>query len=147
MCREGGERGPGSKTHWQSYFDLSKCHACSESFCCLGPKAQREKPRAQKEGPKDAREGLKGVDAGLLGAEGRASENRHGEMVGHGPRIEQFSCFKSAGCCGTSYMSSQKTSHTSRQRGTERELPGSTGTRSKRWKGAPGTGSKHREGA
>ena len=62
------------------------------------------------------------------------------------PRIEQFSCFKSAGCCGTSYTNSQKTSHTSRQRGTERELPGGTGTRSKRWEGAPGTGSNRKEG-
>ena len=64
-----------------------------------------------------------------------------------GPRIEQFSCFKGAGSYGTSYTNSHKPSHTSRQSGTERELPGSTGTRSKRWKGAPGTGSKHREGA
>ena len=51
-----------------------------------GSRAQREGPKgAEVAGPKAQREGLKGVDAGLLGAEGRASENRHEEIVGHGP--------------------------------------------------------------
>ena len=68
-----------------------------------------------------------------------------------GPRIEQFSCFKGAGSYGTSYTNSHKPSHTSRQRGKERELPGSTGTRSSRaqkqlLKGAQGRGPRAQKG-